>query len=244
MAMLAAESLKQKDFLCGPFQAARILRELGYEADEDALAAAAGSSLPEPAAGSVPPGAVAKTDYAVDLPRVAPDVAGTAVEPLAAAIEAVAGSALRAVPLRGDWTASSVEALVDRGTPLARLLANVRTGPFWGTHPPREVLEAELAGDAQEGPPSDWDVGHFCELVGLLRGSGGSLVAVRDSYPSFGLAGYHLQPPRAVAAALERGDGREGGVLAIAETARAGDVERLADELGLETSPWDNGTRR
>ena len=244
MATLAAESLKQKDFLCGPFQAARILRELGHDADEDAIAAAAGSLLPEPAAGSVPPGAAPKTDYAVDLPRVAPDVAGTAVGPLAAAIESAAGGALRAVPLRGDWTPSGVETLVDRGTRLARLVANVRTGPFWGTHPPRELLEAELAGDEQEGPPSHWDVGHFCELVGLLRGSGGSLVAVRDSYPSFGLAGYHLQPPRAVAAALQRGDGREGGVLAIVDAARAVDVERLAAELGLEIAPWDNGTRR
>jgi hypothetical protein len=244
MATVAAESLQQKDFLCGPFQAARILRELGHAATEDELAEAAGSLLPDRSAGTVPPGAVPKTDYAVELPRVAADVAGTAVDALAAAIEAAAGGALRAVPLSGEWTADPVEALVDRGTRLARLVANVRTGPLWGTHPPLELLEAELAGEEREGPPADWDVGHFCELAGLLRGSGGSLVAVRDSYPSFGLAGYHLQPPRAVAAALARGDGREGGVLAIVEAGRVRDVERLADELGLETSPWDNGTRR
>jgi hypothetical protein len=244
MATVAAEALQQKDFLCGPFQAARILRELGHAATEDELAAAAGSLLPERSAGTVPPGAVSKSDYAVELPRVGADVAGTAVAPLAAAVEAAAGGAVRAVPLSGEWTAQRIAALVERGTRLARLVANVRTGPFWGTRPPLELLEAELRGDEQDGPPSDWDVGHFCELVALMRGSGGSLVAVRDSYPSFGLGGYHLQPPRAVAAGLERGDGREGGVLAIAEADRAPDVERLAAELELEVAPWDNGTRR
>jgi hypothetical protein len=244
MATLAAESLQQKDFLCGPFQTARILRELGFDADEDAIAVAARSLLPDPAPASVPPGTTPKTDYAVDLPRVPPEVAGTAVEPLVAAIDDAGRGELRCLPLRGRWTAERVAALVERGPRVARLLANVRTGPFWGTHPPLEVLEAELAGDEREGPPSEWDVGHFCELAGLMRGSGGALVVVRDSYPAFGLAGHHLQPPRAVAAALERGDGREGGVLAIADAARVEDVRRLAEELELEIAAWDNGTRR
>jgi hypothetical protein len=146
--------------------------------------------------------------------------------------------------VRGTWTAERVAALVDRGARSARLLANIRTGRLWGTRPSAAELEAELSGAQVDGPPAEWDVGHFVELAGLLRGSGGTLVAVRDSYPSFGLAGYHLQPPRALAAALDRGDGREGGILAVAAAARAAEVETLATGLGLELRIWDNGTRR
>jgi hypothetical protein len=69
-------------------------------------------------------------------------------------------------------------------------------------------------------------------------------VSVHDSYPSFGWHGRHLQPPRAVAAALERGDGREGGVLVVTPAARAADAEALARAIGLEVRFWDNGTRR
>ena len=244
MATLAVASLQQKDNLCGPFQAARILRELGYEADEDELAARARSVLPDPSGGSVPPGAESRSDYRYELATAPPAEAGTAVAPLAQAIESASGGALRCVPLRADWTPERVEALVGRAARTARLIANIRTGHFWGTRPPFEVLAAELEGREVEGPPSEWDVGHFCELVGLLRGSGGALVAVRDSYPSFGLAGHHLQPPRAVAAALNRGDAREGGVLAVAERENAQRVEALAAELGLDLGYWDNGTRR
>jgi hypothetical protein len=244
MATLTTDALQQKDNLCGPFQASRILRELGYEADEDELAARAGSVLPDPSDGSVPPGAESRTDYRVELPSSPPEDSGTAAAPLAEAIEAVGGGDLRCLPIRGEWTAERVGSLVERGTPPARLIANVRTGHFWGTRPPFDALEAELEGREVDGPPAEWDVGHFCELACLLQGTGGSLVVVRDSYPSFGLAGHHLQPPRAVAKALDRGDGREGGVLAVTARENAQRLEALATELGLEVGHWDNGTRR
>jgi hypothetical protein len=236
-------SSQQKDNLCGPFQAARILRELGYDADEDELAVRAESVLPNPSAGSVPPGAESRTAYRYELATAQPAEAGTAVAPLAGAIEAASGGALRCVPIRGTWTPRRIEWLVERATRAARLIANVRTGHFWATRPPVEALVAELERGDAEAPPAEWDVGHFCELVRVVRGTGGSLVVVRDSYPSFGLAGYHLQPPRAVAAALDRGDGREGGVLAVAERENAHGLEALAEQLGLELGHWDNGTR-
>jgi hypothetical protein len=248
MAVAAAE-LQQKDNLCGPFQAARILRELGFDAwdgeplDEDLVALRAGSVLPAPADGSVPPGARSRAEYRYELGTVSPDESGTAAEPLGRAIEEASGGALRCVPICGEWTAERVAALVGGAAP-ARLLANVRTGGFWGTRPPLEALEAALDGREAEGPPPEWDVGHFCELVALVRGAGGALVVVRDSYPSFGLRGYHLQPTRAVAAALERGDGREGGVLAVTAEPGAEKIAALARELGLENRFWDNGTRR
>jgi hypothetical protein len=63
---------------------------------------------------------------------------------------------------------------------------------------------------------------------------------VRDSYPSLGWDGHHLQPPRAVVAALLRGDGREGGVLAVVPVGGGGAVRRLAARLPLETGLWHN----
>jgi hypothetical protein len=242
MATPVLSELQQKDNLCGAFQAARVLRDLGFDADEDTVALRAGSVLPADPEGSVPPGETSRTDYRYELPTVPPAESGTAAEPLAAAIESLSGSALRAVPLSGPWTAERVERLVARAG--ARLLANVRTGPFWGTHPSVETVIEELASGDAEGPRSDWDVGHFVELVSLARGKGGSLVLIHDSYPSFGWNARHLQPPRAIAAALQRGDGREGGVLAVVQAKDARRVEALAAELGLEVAPWDNGTRR
>lgn len=234
--------LQQKDNLCGAFQAARVLRELGFEGvDEDTVALRAGSVLPVDPDGSVPPGETSRTDYRYDLPTVPPGESGTAAEPLAAAIELLSDGALRAVPLRGSWTAERVERLVDDAD--ARLLANIQTGPLWGTHPSVETVIEELADGDAEGPPSDWDVGHFVELVTLVRGAGGSLVLVHDSYPSFGWNARHLQPPRAVAAALQRGDGREGGVLAVVPAEDARRIEALAAKLGLDVATWHNGTR-
>jgi uncharacterized protein DUF6885 len=239
--MVETLEAQQKDNLCGPFWAARVLREAGFtEWDEDEIALRAGTVLPDPDEGSVPPGAESRTGYRFELPRAAPAAAGTAAGALAAAIEAASGGALHCAPLRGAWDAATVEALLGLGG--VRLLANVRTGLFWGSHPEPELLLAELRGMEVEGPPADWDVGHFCELELLVRGPGGSLVVVHDSYPEFGVGGRHFQPPRIVAAALARGDGREGGVLAVGpETA---ETERLARTLGLDVRIWDNGTRR
>jgi len=249
-AVEAAE--QQKDNLCGPFWAARFLRDAGVDewegrpVDEDLLALRAGSTLPDaPAEECVPPGAASKADYGVELPIVPADRAGTAAGALAGAIEAVSGGALRCVPLRGEWIAERVEHLVDRGRGLgARLLANLRTGLFWGSRAPVESLLTELSGRSASAPAADWDCGHFCELGLLVRGPAGSLVVVRDSYPSLGWNGTHLQPPRVVAEALARGDGRGGGVLAVVSADGAAAVEALGRTLGLEIAVWDNGTRR
>jgi hypothetical protein len=83
-------------------------------------------------------------------------------------------------------------------------------------------------------------VGHFVELAALMRGRRGSLVLVRDSYPSLGLNGLHLQPPGVLAAALMRGDGRGGGVLAVIRPELADAARKLASDLGLKTEMWEN----
>ena len=77
----------------------------------------------------------------------------------------------------------------------------------------------------------------------LIRGPRGSLVLVHDTYPSLGWDGYHLQPPRTIALAMLRGDGRQGGILAVVPRDQAAAVTATAVELGLEVAVWDNGCR-
>src|SRR5438045_9145089 len=98
-------ALQQKDNLCGPFHAARVLREAGIvrwddeELDQDLIALNSGTLLPETEQGpQVPPGAVNFRDYRFELPRAAPAEAGTSAAGLAQAIEEPAAGALRCVP--------------------------------------------------------------------------------------------------------------------------------------------------
>lgn len=245
------EAAQQKDNLCGAFWAARVLRDRGFvtwdgeEVDEDLIALRAGTVLPEGTpVGCIPPGAVSKTGYRYRLRTMPVARSGTSALSLVEAIEAASSGALRSIPLRGDWTGDRVRRLMEGVRQLPqrlRLIANIRTGLLWGSRPPPQMLLDELDGRQMTGPPADWDVGHFVELAALLTGAAGSLVVVRDSYPTLGWQGHHLQPPRAIAAALERGDGREGGVLAVGPAGLAGAVELLAAGLGLEIGTWDNG---
>jgi hypothetical protein len=252
LAPVSVAGAQQKDNLCGPFWASRVLRESGFAEwdgqaiDEDLVAWKAGSLLPEPSdQPTVPPGAASKTGYRLRLATAPAAESGTSAPALQAAIEAASGGALRCVPVRGRWTVDRVQGLVERGRKLAgaRLIANVRTGRLWGSRPSLEVLLAELEGRPLDPPPAEWDVGHFVELVMVLHGPERSLVLVHDSYPTLGVEGRHLQPPRAVAAALARGDGREGGVLVVVPAPRATEAATLARDLGLEVGTWNNGTR-
>ena len=238
MAQVAAQATQQKDNLCGPFCVARIL-----DVDQDLVALRAGTVLPPANSGpSVPQGARSWTDYRYDLPRGSAAESGTSASGLTRAIESLSG--LKAVPIRGAWTADRVATLVDRGPSLgARLIANIRTGLLWGSRPTAEQILAELRGEATTSPVAEWDVGHYVELNVLVRVTGGSLVVVHDTYPSLGLGGFHLQPPHALAAALMRGDGREGGVLAVSTPEKVEAVEALVRGLGLEVGAWDNGSR-
>jgi hypothetical protein len=253
MTALDVSADQQKDNLCGAFWGARVLRDAGFTVwngesiDEDLVAWKAGTVLPEGSPeGCLPPGAKSRTDYRYRL-SVRPEAeSGTSPAALADAIEAASGGALRCVPLRGTWNAQRVQGLLAATRRLperVRLIANIRTGPLWGSRPSARALMHELDGYPASGPPPDWDVGHFVELAALITGSGGSLVVVHDSYPMFGWQAHHLQPPRVIAAALLRGDGREGGVLAVAPAGLAAAVESLASELGLEIGTWDNGTK-
>ena len=240
---------QQKDNLCGPFWAARVLNESGFATwdgeliDEDLIALRAGTALPETHPDAVPPGALSRAAYRYSLPTAPPEQSGTSPSALAEVIEAASGGELCCVPIRGLWNVDRIERLLDEARDLgARLIANVQTGLLWGSRPPVEVLLAELDGRPVQDPAADWDVGHFVDLEMLIRGPRRSLVVVHDSYPSLGWSGRHFQPPRVLAAALLRDDGREGGVLAVVPAARLEAAKALVAEIGLDMRPWNNGT--
>jgi hypothetical protein len=185
-------------------------------------------------------------DYRLELPAAdAAAEAGTNAPPVARAIERLSKGALGVVRVAGPWRADTVVRLLDvclENAPDAVLAANIATRHLWGTHPDQATLVAHLGGDGVKGPPSDWDVGHFVGLGFLLRGSGGDLVGVRDTYRSLGWNGTHLQPPAAVAAALARDGGAEGGVLCICGRGDAERLEGLLDAEGFDLRDWDNGS--
>ena len=241
--LYAAEG-QQMDNLCGCFWASLALRAAGIDADQEAVALAAGAILPggDPQT-HVAPGATPRFDYRVELPLAAdPATAGTAAPPLAAAIERLSTGTLAAIEVAGPWSGEHVCALLDVAAGDAILIANVRTGPFWGSHPDPAVVLEHLAGGNPEPPPSDSDVGHFVELAALVRGSAGALVVVRDTYRELGVNGHHLQPPERVAAALRRDDGSEGGVLVVCAGGGAEGMRATLGDEGFELRGWDNGT--
>jgi len=249
--MTETEGAQQKDNLCGPFWAARVLNESGFSSwdgepiDEDLVALRAGTVLPDAHADpGIPPGAISRAAYRFALPTAPVEQSGTSASGLAGVIEAASARELRCLPLRGAWNADRIERLMDEARDLgARLIANLRTGRLWGSRPPFGVLLSELEGRPVQDPAPDWDVGHFVELEMLIRGPQRSLVVVHDSYPSLGWDGWHMQPARVLAAALLRGDGREGGVLAVVPKARAEAARAGAAEIGLDVRTWNNGTR-
>lgn len=252
IAALHRRELPQKDNLCGAFWGALVLRAAGVTevdgepVDQDLVALHAGTTLPEGDPETfVPRGAVPRNDYRLELPPAAdPDASGTSAPALVRAIERLSGGKLAVVPVAGPWSGERVLGLVETVAEVAAeaiVLANVDTGPLWGSHPDPAVVIAHLSGEAVAPPPPDWSVGHFVNLLGTIRGPGGSLVLVRDTYASLGWCGHHLQPPEALAAALERGDGREGGILCVCPAAEHEAVrERLAGSYDLRH--WGNGT--
>jgi hypothetical protein len=253
IASLHAREMPQKDSLCGCFWGSLVLRAAGAEAvgtdvlDQDRVAAEAGTVLPaaQPTP-PVPPGEASRRDYRLSLPTATdPSTAGTAAPALARVIEALAAGLLTVVPVAGPWEETSVLALVEAAAstaPQTTLLANIRTGPLWAARSHPAALLDYVAGREVEPQPHEWDIGHFVNLAAAVQGPRRALVVVRDSYGSLGWEGHHLQPASALAQALARGDGREGGVLCVA---LADDAAVLEDRLvaeGFQTRHWDNGT--
>jgi hypothetical protein len=247
LAALHEREIPQKDQLCGPFWGALALAAAGHPVGQDEVALRAGTTLAEgDPAQWLPPGASPRTDYALPIP-VSPDEAsaGTSAPGLARGIEELSDGTLSVVPVAGPWTAETVVSLVEIPASEGQectLVANLRTGRLWGSRPPARLLFDHLLGLPVEPPAPDWDCGHFVAITASLSGPGGALLAVRDTYAQLGWGGYHLQPAAAVATALERGDGHEGGVLCVCEASGAAALAGKLEAAGFELRHWDNGT--
>lgn len=245
-AMLHERAMPQKDQLCGAFWGSLTLSAAGYVASQEEVALLAGTTLAEgDPAGWLPPGASPRMDYEATIP-VAPDAAsaGTSATGVARSIEELSGGKLAVVPVAGPWSAQTVVSLVEIAAeaPGCALIANLRTGRLWGSRPPARLLLEHLQGCPVEAPPPDWDCGHFLTIAACVGGPGGALVVLRDTYPQLGWDGYHLQPAAAVAAALDRGDGHEGGVLCACEAPAAEALVGWLGETGFWLRHWDNGS--
>lgn len=253
LAAVHEAEMPQKDQLCGAFWGCVALRAFGIHeragepVDQDLVARESRSTLVDPGHDpGLPPAEASRLDYRLELP-IAPDSAtsGTASGAVARAVRTLSDGRLAVVPVAGPWTPESVVTLLERvaaAAPDAVLVANLRTGRLWGSHASPALLLAHLAGTAPDGPQPDWDEGHFVSLSMLVRGAGGALVGVRDTYPSLGHQGNHLQPPVAVAAALRRDDGRAGGVLCVCPSEREAAVVDALGDAGFALEDWDNGS--
>ena len=246
-ALLHERTMPQKDQLCGAFWGALILSAFGHVASQEEVALRAGTALAEgdPAAW-LPPGASPRADYEATIPT-APDgtSAGTSATGVAGGIEELSGGALAVVPVAGPWSSDTVVSLVEIAAaevPECVLIANLRTRHLWGSHPPARLLLDYLLGRPVETPPPDWDCGHFLTIAACVGGPGGALVVLCDTYPQLGWDGYHPQPAAAVAVALERDDGHEGGVLCACEVSAAESLTVRLGEAGFELRHWNNGS--
>jgi hypothetical protein len=246
-ALLHEKAMPQKDQLCGAFWGSLILSAYGRATGQEEVALTAGTVLAQgDPTGWLPPGATPHADYEATIP-VADDgtSAGTAATGVARSIENLSEGTLAVVPVAGPWSANSVVSLVEISAATAPgcvLIANLRTGHLWGSRPRARLLFDHLLGRTVSPPPPDWDCGHFLTIAGCVGGPGGALVIIRDTYPQLGWGGYHLQPAAAVAAALDRGDGQEGGVLCACGASEAVALAGRLGDAAFVLRHWDNGS--
>lgn len=240
---------QQHDNLCGPYWVALLLRVYGkLSVSTEQAASLAGSILPigDPTTW-VPKGVRPRHDYSVALPQTdCLQDAGTAAAGLIEAVSSASRDKFSLIPLKADWSEKQVEALVslcqDNSDWVTVPICNLQTGSLWGSALPLGDAIAYLQGVEIQPPLADWNVGHFVVLAGKIRGAARSLLIVQDTYPEFGWDGYHLQPAEAIAAALNRNDGSEGGVFLFVATQYKAEVEAKSKEKGFAIASWDNGT--
>lgn len=248
-----ARELPQRDDLCGAFCGALALSAAGMAVrgdeplDQDRVALTAGSivsGMREP--GTLPYGEPGRRDYRLGISTIDDhDVSGTTAAGLRDAIAQLSDGALEAIPYSGPWSACTLADLFELVAALEHpvtLVANFATRHLWGSHPSVGQLLAYLYDGNGDGPPSDWDVGHFACVFGRVRGPRGSLYGIADTYPALGDHGIHMQPQEQLAAALERRDMPAGGMFVVAGAGDADAVRSGAAAAGLVEGIWDNGT--
>lgn len=252
LARLHAAELPQKDELCGAFNTLLTLRLAGVAGpgdgplDQDTVGRAAGSVLgPEGYDEDLPPGEHGRTDYRLDHPRAAAEIAGTSAGGLVRAVAELSAGRRVALGVTGPFSVETVSQLlqVAQAEQDAALVLNIGTRFLWGSRPSVAELLAYLeTGDDSVGPPPDWAVGHFVGCLGTLHGARGTLAIITDTYEALGLRGVHLQPIERVAAALQREGMTPGGVLLMLPDGQRDAVSSSLARAGLELGVWDNGS--
>jgi hypothetical protein len=248
-----ARELPQRDDLCGAFCGALALGAAGIDSyegeplDQDSVALRAGSVVSGARDdGTLPHGEPGRRDYRLELPTIADSaISGTTAAGVMDAVEALSAGRLAAIPYSGPWTPVTLGGLFDLAAELPRavtLVANFATHHLWGAGAGIPQLLDYLIDGTGQGPPPDWDVGHFACVVGSVRGPAGRLYGVADTYPSLGSRGLHMQPQERLAAAIERPDMPAGGVIVVVHAEDASAVRAGASALGLAEGVWDNGT--
>jgi len=248
-----ARELPQRDDLCGAFcgslalHAAGLSERGGEPLDQDAVAQTAGSLVSRvPDMSALPAGEHGRRDYRIPPPLIDDaSVSGTNCAGVLRAVRELSDERLCALPYAGPWSGSALAGLFDAVAALARpatLIANVATRHLWGSAPSTSQLLDLLLDGADDGPPADWDVGHFVCVFGRIGGPGGELYGVADTYPALGVGGVHVQPGERLARALARPDMAPGGMIAVVAREDAASVRAAADACGLQERAWDNGT--
>jgi hypothetical protein len=252
---LHARELPQRDDLCGAFCGALALGAAGFSEDErgpldqDAVGLAAGSIVSSEGArdpGTLPPGEGGRRDYRVQLPTIDDaEVSGTTAAGVVAALGALSGGALTAIPLSGPWTVQTLNGTFDLACAAERpvtLIANLATHHLWGGRATAGELLAHLYDGGSDGPAPDWAVGHFVCVLARTSGPAGAIFTIADTYPALGVDGVHLQPQDRLAAAIDRRDKPSGGIIAVAFAEDAARLREGTAALGVAESLWDNGT--
>jgi hypothetical protein len=254
----------QPDNLCGPYWVAILLQSAGGGGGSDdgsqigdllwpeRISLAARTTVPQgDSATWLPRGEVSRSAYRLPIPVATEAMSsGTSIPGMLEAVEEVSAGAFRLLPLRGrhggPLDVEALDVLFDLlfGHPSweATPILNLRSGKLWGSRIPLDEALGFLFGEEVTPLEPDWDVGHYLTVAGIVRGPRRRLVLIRDSYPSLGWGGYHLQPPEVVAGALWRDDGREGGCLLFLGADDLDEAERSFKEAGFDIGVWDNGT--
>ncbi len=238
---------QQHDNLCGAYWAAIFLRSRGFCYTPEQVAQLAGTVLPvcDPLA-CIPKGATSRQDYDLPLPTTEQsEQAGTSVSGLMAAISQLSAGTYCLIPVQAEWSTDRIHAIMavcENEEWHLVPLCNLRTNHLWGGQLSISHAIAYLNGDGVNPPSADWNVGHFLVLAGTVSGKERSLILACDTYPSLGWQGYHLQSTDAIAQALNRGDGDQGGVLLFASQQNKAAIEQELQAQGFTIEAWDNGS--
>jgi hypothetical protein len=192
-------------------------------------------------------GVVSRPSSRIDLPTTAEAGAGTSPRGVGRAISVLSNGDIEPMPVQSNhWTAEQVVDVIARLAAIEApvfVIANIATVGLAGSRRSLPAVLAELHGGARDsdGPP-DWDVGHFCGIVGAAHGANSSYVGMVDTYAAFGWDGLCAQRPEHLAAALHRNGTGTGGLIVAATPAVIAEARGQLAGADITETWWSNGS--